>query len=95
MDKKSKKHQINKYLFYSKRYNATLPVYARTEKKAMEIVDIANLYNDSDWTRYSDKNKFKTTILIDDDPEALENEEYEIVMNAMEKRKKLVVDTRA
>lgn len=95
MDKKSKKHQINKYLFYSKRYNATLRVYARTEKKAMEIVDIANLYNDSDWTRYSDKNKFKTTILIDDDPEALENEEYEIVMDAMEKRKKLVVDTRA
>jgi pyruvate kinase len=36
-----------------------------------------------------------TTILIDDDPEALENEEYEIVMDAMEKRKKLVVDTRA
>ena len=84
MDKKSKKHQINKYLFYSKRYGATLPVYARSEKKAMEIVDIANLYNDSDWTRYSDKSKFKT-----------KNEEYEIVMNEMEKRKKLFVDTRA
>ena len=95
MDKKSRNHLINKYLYYSKRYGATLTVYSRTEKKATEIVDIANLYNDAEWTKYDDKNKFKTTVMIDDNPEELENEEYQIVLNEMEKRKKLFVDVRA
>jgi len=95
MDKKTKKHLINKYLFYSKKFGATLTVYARTDKKAFEIVDMANLYNDAEWSKYDDKTKFKTQILIDEDPEELENEEYEIVLTELEKRKKLFMDTRA
>ena len=56
---------------------------------------MANLYNDAEWSKYDDKTKFKTQILIDEDPEELEKEEYEIVLTELEKRKKLFMDTRA